>query len=512
MNGWLDPTVVGEFRDAPRTEIRTSLSLDETPMGVPGATRPLPRDYELIVEEYPITAGDTLDIEINELRQRQVSYRTQIPVSPAGYVNLPVVGRVDADGLTPPEFQEALKRALQERTVLVDPEVTVNPLFLGKATYSIFGIGVSAANNAPLRAGIFPIRRPDLRLLDAINQVGGLNEFVTEVYIFRQDPQTDVDNSAANSRDDANVAESNDRSGALNGPFSDSPGQSADRNESGSTEHSISPEQELFDLIEGRKPEVQIDDPDVAQRPGVAGLEGAVPPDVPPELEPDLIDPYIFVDGEFVPNPAYQRRGPGEGVPASPAAAQTITPGVSWDRIAGDTMFRIVYVSAEQLRSGDVSANLYVRPGDVIRIVSGEIGIYYVMGQVNRVGPFNFNAEHVTLKAAIAAAGGLSGLAWPSRCTIYRRMGLQEQMIQVDLDRIFAGLDPDFLIRRGDIVNVGTHPFAPFLQRIRAFTLPNPVANVGYGFTYARNFADIDSYAVKQNPANQPSRFPALFP
>ena len=63
--------------------------------------------------------------------------------------------------------------------------MTVQPLYLQKATYSVFGIGVSASNNAPLRAGTFPIRTPELRVLEAINQVGGLNEFVTEVYVFR---------------------------------------------------------------------------------------------------------------------------------------------------------------------------------------------------------------------------------------------------------------------------------------------------------------------------------------
>lgn len=85
-------------------------------------------------------------------------------------------------------------------------------------------------------------------------------------------------------------------------------------------------------------------------------------------------------------------------------------------------------------------------------------------------------------------------------------------MIQVNLDRIFAGQDSDFFIRRGDIINVGTHPFAPFLQRIRGLTLPNPVANIGYGFTYTRNFADIDSFSVRTNPHNKPDLFPSLFP
>jgi protein involved in polysaccharide export with SLBB domain len=134
------------------------------------------------------------------------------------------------------------------------------------------------------------------------------------------------------------------------------------------------------------------------------------------------------------------------------------------------------------------------------------------MGQVNRIGPFAFNAEPITLKTAIAAAGGLSGLAWPDRCTVYRRLGQREQMIQVNLDRIFAGKDPDFFIKRNDIINVGTHPLAPFLRVARDLSIPNPASNLGYSFTYARNFADIDSFAVQQNPANQPSTIERLLP
>ena len=188
------------------------------------------------------------------------------------------------------------------------------------------------------------------------------------------------------------------------------------------------------------------------------------------------------------------------------------TPAVNWARIAGDSSFRVIRVPAGLLRSGDPELDLIIRPGDVIRVVSGEIGVYYVMGQVNRVGAFAFNAEPITLKAAIAAAGGLSSLAWPDRCTVYRRIGQREQMIQVDLDRIFAGTDADFMIRRADIINVGTHPFAPFLRRIRGLTLPNPVSNVGYSFTYARNFADIDSFVAQSNPADRSQTFPLIFP
>ncbi len=501
MNGWLDPTVLGKFDRTSTTEIRTSLTLEDTPPGIPGANYPSAEDLKLHVVEYALTAGDTLEVEINELRQRQVPYLSQVQVASTGYVNLPVVGRVPAAGISVPEFEEAVKETLRSRDILVDPEVTVNPLFLQKATYSIFGVGVSAANNAPLRAGTFPIRRPDLRILEAINQVGGLNEFVSDVFIFRFDedeawlaPGNGTGWGSAPAKPSGNSA-AQPMNGALQPNRAEPERQPPPGNDAA---------QDVLDVIEDRPPRQPA--PDQAPSDEAAAIiESTVA---------DPSQPYIFINDEFVPNPAYR----GAEAFAPPTATidsppfDTAAPAFQWSRLAGDSSFRVIHIPAESLRSGDPAWNIFVRAGDVIRISTGEIGFYYVMGQVNRVGAFSFNAEPITLKAAIAAAGGLSGLAWPDRCTVYRRLGQREQMIQVNLDRIFAGLDPDFLIKRSDIINVGTHPFAPFLQQIRALTLPNITSNVGYSFVYARNYADIDSFAVRQNPHNQPNRFPSLFP
>ncbi len=497
INGWLDPTVVGNFSRASTTEIRTSLTLEDTPIGIPGAVGPSQEDLELVIREHSISPGDTLQIEIDELRQRQVPYQVQTLVSGTGYVNLPVAGRIRAAGLTVPEFEDALRAALIKSSVLLDPEVTVNPSFLQEATYSIFGIGVSASTNAPLRAGTFPIRRPDLRVLDAINYVGGLNEFVTDVYIFRYDQRESayrqmlLDEGAL----EPNVSSSPSppTPAAATGQELPAALEEADEELAG-----ISPEQDLIDVVvETAEPAEQVQESD----------------EIPEDLQPEPTQPYLWVNGEFVPNPAYSQRSYQDAVPrTAPPTVDTAVPTVNWARLAGDTTYRLIRISAELLRTGDPEVNIYVRAGDVIRIVSGEIGVYYVMGQVNRVGTFAFNAEQVTLKAAIAAAGGLSALAWPDRCTVYRRLGQREQMIQVDLDRVFAGKDADFFIKRGDIINVGTHPFAPFLQRIRRATLPDILSTVGYSYTYARNFADIDSFAVRRNPHNEPDRFENLFP
>ncbi len=503
QNGWLDPTVLGDFRASASgvSEIRESLSLEDTMAGIPGSIPPGPRDVVVYPIEFELSAGDTVAIEIYELRQRQQPFQVQSVISSMGYVNLPVVGRIHASGQTTPEFEASLVDALQERGVLVDPDVTVNPLVVQKATYSIFGIGVSASNNAPLRAGTFPIRRPDLRVLEAINQVGGLSEFVQDVYVFRyREPDWDAEEAASDSGSAANdrhpVAPHDDRGAVDAQPWATDPDShtESDAHTGDMALNDDAPDgdasrQALIDAVVSDSHEPPPDDD--------AGV-------LAKHLEPDPAAPFIFKDGAFVANPSHGRVLAGDSLAAMAGAPDSIVPAANWARIAGDASYRVIHIRADDLRLGDPAMNVVVRAGDVIRIVSGEIGVYYVMGQVNRVGAFGFNAEPVTLKGAIAAAGGLAQLAWPDRCTIYRRVGSREQMIQIDLDRIFAGKDPDLSVRRGDIINVGTHPFAPFLRIIRGLSLPNPGTNIGYSFTYARNFADIDSFAPQANPRNFP--------
>lgn len=477
-NGWLDPTTLGDFRHTRDNEIRASLTIEDAPTGIAGAQEPTEEDMTILPREYEISPGDTLAVEIDQLRTPGEIYTTPgIIVDEVGQLNLPVVGRVQAAGLTPRELEGELAQTLRDRGVLMNPQVTVNALFLQNATYSIFGIGVSAANNAPLRAGTFPLRRPNMRVLEAINNVGGLNEFVTEVYVFRTEPPPRTPREPAPGPEPQPAPEPPQQP-----PHA--PGDTLGAPPTGAQE----------ELLEAVEPPAQPE------------------PEVPQELEAAPPDQWLWLNDEYVINPAYKQQmeeqTPGTDIPMFEPTA----PAVNWAQIAGEVSYRIIRISADALRSGDPESNIYVRGGDTIRIVSGEIGVYYVMGQVVRPGPFAFNAEPITLKGAIAAAGGLAPLAWPDRCTIYRRIGQREQMVQVNLDRIFAGKDPDFFIRRGDIVNVGTHPVAPFLQRIRALTLPTPVNNVGYSFTYARNYADIDSFAAQQNPANVPETFPNLFP
>jgi polysaccharide export outer membrane protein len=146
-------------------------------------------------------------------------------------------------------------------------------------------------------------------------------------------------------------------------------------------------------------------------------------------------------------------------------------------------------VPADKLLSGDPRYNIVIRAGDNIHVPVDIIGEFCIMGNVNAQGFINITGRPMTLKMAIAAAGGLGPLAWPKRCEVVRRIGKKrEEIVMVDLDKISAGEQPDFFIKPNDLINVGTHPTARFRAVLRnAFR-----ATYGFGFIYDRNFADRD--------------------
>jgi hypothetical protein len=85
---------------------------------------------------------------------------------------------------------------------------------------------------------------------------------------------------------------------------------------------------------------------------------------------------------------------------------------------------------------------------------------------------------------------------------VYRRVGDREQLLQVNLDRIFAGLEPDFYLKRDDIINVGTHPFAPFLIQIRNLTIPQLDSSMSFAYEWTRTetFFKTEDFGASSGP------------
>ncbi|MGB2866115.1 MAG: polysaccharide biosynthesis/export family protein, partial [Sedimentisphaerales bacterium] len=150
---------------------------------------------------------------------------------------------------------------------------------------------------------------------------------------------------------------------------------------------------------------------------------------------------------------------------------------------------RLIRIPADKLLAGDPRYNIVIKSGDSIFVPVDIVGEFCIMGNVNRTGYIPLTGRPMTLKQAIAAAGGLGPLAWPKRCEVIRRIGRKkEEIVMVDLDKIASGEQPDFFIKPHDLINVGTHATARWRAILRnAFR-----ATYGFGFVYDRNFADRD--------------------
>ena len=150
---------------------------------------------------------------------------------------------------------------------------------------------------------------------------------------------------------------------------------------------------------------------------------------------------------------------------------------------------RLIRIPADKLLAGDPRYNIVIKSGDSIFVPVDIVGEFCIMGNVNRSGYIPLTGRPMTLKQAIAAAGGLGPLAWPKRCEVIRRIGRKkEEIVMVDLDKIASGEQPDFFIKPHDLINVGTHATARWRAILRnAFR-----ATYGFGFVYDRNFADRD--------------------
>ncbi len=555
FNGFLDPSEVGSYGPFGREatlDIRSSLSLQDAPSGVSALSEPQPEDLVPVVQEYKYRVGDSLNVRVYELLQRGTETAIQALVDETGSISIPVVGRFEVAGLTLPEIEAEVVDQLVRRGVLVDPQVIVEPAVRRGMSYTIYGT-ISQPN-------LYPLGQYDLRLLDAINIAGGLLDQVTEVYVVRgQKPVEPVlmSRSTVPGSVEARV---------LDGGLTLSDGQArgglyAAAGRSGG--RAVPPEPEggeapaTRESGSGRAP-VPVDEatpatPSVPQwiyrtgewvdtrpRPSEAATTTAAPavesapaarrdlietmigPDqassaaTTPAVEPVPPSPsqprWIYYNGRWIETAApssLPAEPPASGpapVPA-PVAEPPTQPAIDWSQVAGVNDHRVIKVSGSGLREGDPRQNIVVRAGDAIRVASGEFGEYYVMGQVQRPGAYSLTGRTITLKTAIAAAGNLAPLAWPANCTVYRRLGDREQMIQLNLDAIFAGREQDCFLKQDDLILVGTHPVAPFLAVLRnAFR-----ASYGFGFVYDRNFADIDSYNQKINPDNLPKQNPNLF-
>jgi len=209
---------------------------------------------------------------------------------------------------------------------------------------------------------------------------------------------------------------------------------------------------------------------------------------------------WIFQDGKWVPVQVGPSRPIEPVIKIKPEEPLIVPPEEQivpdFGQLPGANT-RLIRIPADKLLAGDPRYNIVIKAGDTIFVPVDIVGEFCIMGNVNRTGYIPLTGRPMTLKQAIAAAGGLGPLAWPKRCEVVRRIGAQkEEIVRVDLDKIARGEQPDFFIKPHDLINVGTHATARWRAILRnAFR-----ATYGFGFVFDRNFAYRDYYGTTYNP------------
>jgi len=501
---YLDPTQLGRFRPVPVVNvILDSLGVvDEPQETYAGAEDPRPQDVIPYEQDYVIGNGDVVRITIYELFSEGRPYVNDFMVTETGRISIPDVGQVRAAGLTEVRLEEEITNILSP-SVLKSPSVSVMLMNSQSRIYSISGQGVG-------RPGRFSIPRRNFRLLDAIAQSGGVGQFnISNIYVSREI-----------TGEEATI----EQAGELEQLVPEKPAQEVETEsvrpkpiEPDRVDEELSPEEEMLEIIAPYVKGVgddggivialseMITDEElealaapegiVGETKSAVGLEtreAKVTDSVNQQAEPERIE-WVFEDGRWLPirvgpapeiGPQAARRTeelreplPFGKEPAEPFGLEQIG--------AVGAQVRIIKIPVDKLLGGDPRYNIILRPGDAITVPVDLIGEFWVMGNVRGSGPINLTGRPMTLKMAIASAGGLNALAWPTKVEVIRRVGENKEVtVMVDLDKIAKGLQPDFFIKPYDLINVGTHGVARYAAVLRnAFR-----ATYGFGFIYDRNF------------------------
>ena len=137
------------------------------PANIPGPSAPVTSKAN-----YVIGPGDVLSI--NVMNEQEVTGK--VPVRPDGMITVPLIGDVEASGLTPDKLQASITKKLTD--YVKDPSVTVVVEEMNSRQFNVLG--------KVQHPGAFPLNKPT-RVLDALALAGGFNEFAkkNKVYVLR---------------------------------------------------------------------------------------------------------------------------------------------------------------------------------------------------------------------------------------------------------------------------------------------------------------------------------------
>ena len=508
-NKFFDPTQVGRFRPVPAVNvILDSLGVaEEAPSVWKGAEEPKPIDVVAYEPDYVFGSGDVVRISIFELLQEGVTFINDYTVTETGKISIPEVGVIEVAGLTEGQLEDEIRQILSP-SLLKEPSVVVTLMNSQRNTFSIWGDGIP-------RPDRYAIPRYDFRLTDAIATAGGIRQFnVSYVYVSRPITGKEVITEPVGT----GIVEPEKSQEPIK-PEKESTTPQNDMNE---------PEKEMLEIIAPRAKQQRfplsqsqglviasaemITDKELAEAALPEGFEPLAEDENTPvdvegvqkssagretvgapinESERGRVE-WIFQDGKWVPIQVGRPKPAEPEVAVKPEKVAEPLKGkvpeeFNWEEVGtGGVQTRVIEIPADKLRGGDPQYNIVIKAGDSIHVPVDVTGEYFIYGNTNYQGVVPMDGRPVTLKMAVAAAGGLGPLAWPRRCEVTRRIGKnKEETVMVDLDKIASGEQPDFFIKPLDLINVGTHPTA----RWRAVLRNSFRSSYGFAFIYDRNFA-----------------------
>ncbi len=153
-------------------------------------TQPVARQGSSQVDNktYVIGENDVLDVDV--WKEKEIS-RT-IPVRPDGKISLPLIGEIQASGMTPLQLQEDIAQRL--KSFLANPEVTVIVSDPRSHHFNIVG--------QVAKPGTYPLSQ-SMTVLDAIAAAGGFRDFAkeTKIYVLRAVPSRNQERLPFNYKD-----------------------------------------------------------------------------------------------------------------------------------------------------------------------------------------------------------------------------------------------------------------------------------------------------------------------
>jgi polysaccharide biosynthesis/export protein len=142
----------------------------------PAATQPVRTTAAPVSPgEYVIGASDVLEIDV----WKEKELTEEVPVRPDGKITMPLIGEIQASGMTPIKLQDFISDQL--KAYLENPQVTV--IVKAPVSHEFNIVGEVA------RPGAYPLSQ-STTVLDALAAAGGFQTFAkkTKIYVLRPMP------------------------------------------------------------------------------------------------------------------------------------------------------------------------------------------------------------------------------------------------------------------------------------------------------------------------------------